>query len=125
MTSFVEQGPEVCAPRGLLRTRAIRWTVGQPRREGATIQGLARWLRTTGNTLWSRIQPVLAQAAGDPSRFDGVQVLGVDQHIWHRREPRRRGPKELTGIVDLTWSSHATAWVLDLVPGRSGKAYRD
>ena len=35
-----------------------------------------------------QVQPVLAQAAGDPSRFEGVQVLGVDEHIWHHLDPR-------------------------------------
>ncbi|MGP5626997.1 ISL3 family transposase, partial [Brachybacterium alimentarium] len=82
-------------------------------------------LGTTWNTLWTQVQPVLAQAAGDPSRFEGVQVLGVDEHIWHHRDPRRRGPKELTGMVDLTRGPHPTARLLDLVPGRSGSAYRD
>ena len=82
-------------------------------------------LGTTWNTLWSQVQPVLAQAAGDPSRFEGVQVIGVDEHIWHHRDPRRRGPKALTGMVDLTRGPHPTARLLDLVPGRSGKAYRD
>ncbi|MGP5838665.1 hypothetical protein ACTXPN_13985 [Brachybacterium alimentarium] len=80
VVSFAEQDPRVCAPRGLLSTRAIRWAVGQLRREGATIQGLARQLGTTWNTLWTQVQPVLAQAAGDPSRFEGVQVLGVAGH---------------------------------------------
>ena len=28
-----------------------------------------------------QVQPVLAQTAGDPSRFEGVQVLSVDEHI--------------------------------------------
>ena len=28
-----------------------------------------------------QVQPVLTQAAGDPSRFEGVQVLSVDEHI--------------------------------------------
>lgn len=31
----------------------IRWAIGQLRAEGATIQGLARQLGTTWNTLWS------------------------------------------------------------------------
>ena len=125
MATFVEQNPELCAPRGLLSTRAIRWAIGQLRREGATIQGLARQLGTTWNTLWSQVQPVLTMAANDPVRFENVQVLGVDEHIWHHRDPRRRGPKELTGMVDLTREPHPTARLLDLVPGRSGKAYRD
>ena len=125
VVSFVEQDPAVCAPRGLLSTSAIRWAIGRLRREGATIQGLARQLGTTWNTLWSQVQPVLTMAANDPVRFENVQVLGVDEHIWHHRDPRRRGPKELTGMVDLTREPHPTARLLDLVPGRSGKAYRD
>jgi len=38
-----------------------------------------------------------------------------------------RGPKELTGMVDLTRDAHGRvrARLLDLVPGRSGKAYAD
>ena len=125
VATFVEQNPNVCAARGLLSTRAIRWAIGQLRREGATIQGLARQLGTTWNTLWSQIRPVLIAAANDPSRFEGVQILGVDEHVWHHRNPRRRGPKELTGMVDLTHGPHPTARLLDLVPGRSGNAYRD
>ena len=106
VTTFVEQNPQVCAPRGLLSTRAIRWAIGQLCREGATIQGLARQLGTTWNTLWSQVRPVLIEAANDPSRFEDVQVLGVDEHVWHHRDPRRRGPKELTGMVDLTRGPH-------------------
>lgn len=36
VVSFLEQNPAVCASRGLLTTRAIRWAIGQLRREGAT-----------------------------------------------------------------------------------------
>ena len=125
MTTFVEQNPQACAPRGLLSTRAICWAISQLRREGATIQGLALQLGTTWNTLWSQVRPVLIEAANAPSRFEDVQVLGVDEHVWHHRDPRRCGPKELTGMVDLTRGPHPTARLLDLVPGRSGKAYRD
>ena len=32
--------------------------------------------------------------------FAGVRVLGVDEHVWHHQGRRRRGPRELTGIVD-------------------------
>jgi len=122
---FLEQDPRICAARTRLSTRAIRWAISQLRSEAATIQGLARQLGTTWNTLWSQIQPLLTRAVGDPSRFEDVQIIGVDEHIWHHRDPRRRGPKELTGMVDLIRSSHPTAKLLDLVPGRSGKASRD
>nr|WP_306469884.1 transposase [Georgenia satyanarayanai] len=53
--------------------------------------------------------------------------LGVDEHIWHHVDPRRRGAKELTGMVDLTRDAQGKirARLLDLVPGRSKKAYAD
>ncbi|MFC5424815.1 ISL3 family transposase, partial [Brevibacterium otitidis] len=87
--------------------------------------GLARQLGTTWNTLWSQIRPVLNTAADDPARFDGVEVLGVDEHVWHHTDPRWRGPKELTGMVDLSRHQHPTARLLDLVPGRSATVYKD
>ena len=53
--------------------------------------------------------------------------LGVDEHIWHHGDVRERGPKELTGMVDLTrdQAGRVHARLLDLVPGRSKKAYTD
>ena len=52
--------------------------------------------------------------------------MGVDEHVWHHQDRRRRGPRELTGIVDLTREKeHPTARLLDLVPGRSGTVYKN
>lgn len=46
--------------------------------------------------------------------------------VWHHQDRRRRGPCELTGIVDLTrGEDHPTAHLLDLVPGRSGTVYKN
>jgi hypothetical protein len=80
---------------------------------------------TTWKTLWRAIRPVLEGLAGDEARFAGVRTLGVDEHVWHHVDPRKRGPKELTGMVDLTRDEDGVthARLLDLVPGRSGKAY--
>ena len=100
--TFLEHSEKVCAPRARLGVRAIRWAIRQLRFEGATIAGLARQLATTWNTVWSHIKPCLQAASDDPARFAGVQVLGVDEHVWHHQDRRRRGPRELTGIVDLT-----------------------
>ena len=124
--TFLEHDERVCAPRARLRTRAIRWAIRQLRFEGATIAGLARQLATTWNTVWSHIKPCLQAASDDPTRFAGVQVLGVDEHVWHHQDRRRRGPRELTGIVDLTrGKDHPTARLLDLVPGRSGTVHEN
>ena len=124
--TFLEHDERVCAPRARLGVRAIRWAIRQLRFEGATISGLARQLGTTWNTVWSHIKPCLQAASDDPARFAGVRVLGVDEHVWHHQDRRRRGPRELTGIVDLTrGKEHPTARLLDLVPGRSGTVYKN
>jgi len=53
-------------------------------------------------------------------------VLGVDEHVWHHQDRRHRGPRELTGIVDLTrGGDHPTARLVDLVPGRSGTMHEN
>jgi hypothetical protein len=105
----------------------VAWAVGQLRREHATIAGLARRLAVSWWALWRAIKPVLEDLAGDESRFTGVTSLGVDEHIWHHGDRRVRGPKELTGMVDLTRddAGRVHARLLDLVPGRSKKAYAD
>ena len=110
-----------------MTVRACWWAIGQLRAEHASIGGLARQLGTTWRTAWRSIEPLLQVMADDPSRFDDVTSLGVDEHLWHHVDERRRGPRALTGMVDLTRDQHGhvRARLLDLVPGRSGKAYTD
>ncbi|MGE9808155.1 ISL3 family transposase [Janibacter sp. G1551] len=130
---FTEQDPDVAAPRALLTRRACWWAINQIRREHASIRGIARQLGTTWNTVWTSIEPLLQDMADDESRFAGVKRLGVDEHVWHHVsefpiEDGGRGPKLLTGMVDLTpdpETGKPKARLLDLVPGRSGKAYSD
>ena len=125
--TFAEQVPVLVAERGCLTVRSVTWAIGQLRREHATIAGLARRLGVGWATLWRAVKPELERLAGDESRFAGVTSLGVDEHIWHHRDPRTRGPKELTGMVDLTRDQHGRthARLLDLFPARSRKAYSD
>ena len=123
---FTEQDEQIAKPRAMLTTRACRWATEQVRREHASIAGLARQLATTWRTVWTSIEPILQRAAADESRFAGVTTLGVDEHLWHHVSPRKRGPKELTGMVDLTRDKdgRVRARLLDLVPGRSGTVYK-
>lgn len=125
--TFVEQDEQVAAPRALLTTRAVAWAVQQIRREHASIAGLARQLGLAWKTVWRAVRVRLEQLAADPARFDGVAMLGVDEHVWHHVDQRKRGPKMLTGMVDLTRDEHGRvrARLLDLVPGRSGTVYGD
>ncbi len=78
------------------------------------------------HTVWDAIRPLLAELADDPARLDGVEVLGVDEHLWLHTPKAGNGPKELTGVVDPTWhDGRPQARLLDLVSGRSGKAYAE
>jgi transposase len=129
--AFTEQHEDLAAPRALLTTRARWWAVNQLRREHASVSGLARQLGTTWRTVWRSIKPLLEAMAADETRFEGVTTLGVDEHVWHHVSTKPlydggRGPKELTGMVDLTRNQQGKvkARLLDLVPGRSGAAYK-
>ena len=130
--SFTEQHPDLAGSRALLTTRACWWAIGQLRREHASVAGIARQLGTTWRTVWRSIKPLLEAMADDETRFSGVSTLGVDEHVWHHVSTRPvdqggRGPKELTGMVDLTRDAKGKtrARLLDLVPGRSGAAYSE
>src|SRR3990170_1029344 len=59
----------------------------------------------------------------DPHRFDDVQVIGVDEHVWRHT---RRGDKYVTVIIDLTPIRDGTgpARLLDMVEGRSKQAFK-
>ncbi|MGH8939060.1 MAG: ISL3 family transposase, partial [Actinomycetes bacterium] len=130
--SVTEQDDRIARPGALLTTRACWWAIRQLRREHSSVAGLARQLGTTWRTLWRAIAPLLQQMADDEGRFAGVSALGVDEHVWHHVstkpiEDGGRGPKELTGMVDLSRDSKGKtrARLLDLVPGRSGAAYAE
>ena len=58
----------------------------------------------------------------DPGRFDGVHVVGLDEHVWRHT---RRGDKFVTVIIDLTAVRDGTgpARLLDMVEGRSKQAF--
>jgi transposase len=106
-----EQHDGLARPRALLTVRACWWPIAQIRREHASVAGLARQLGTSWRTVWRSIKPLLDQMAADPTRFDNVEVLGVDEHVWHHVSTKPvdqggRRPKELTGMVDLSRDQH-------------------
>jgi hypothetical protein len=59
----------------------------------------------------------------DPARFDGVAVLGVDEHVWRHT---RFGDKYVTVIIDLTpvRDGAGPARLLDMIPGRSKAVFK-
>ena len=64
-----------------------------------------------------------AMLLDDPHRFDGVEVLGVDEHVWRHT---RWGDRYVTVIIDLTPVRDATgpARLLDMAPGQSKKVFK-
>ncbi len=79
--SFVEQDERISAPRAKLTRRACWWAIEQLRREHASVNGIRRQLGTGWRTVWESIKPLLDKADKDPSRFDAVKILGVDEHV--------------------------------------------
>ena len=117
---------ELARPRAKLTTRAAWWAISCIQRDTASVASVARRLGVDWHTVWEAIKPLLAELADDPDRLAGVDTVGVDEHIWHHQPRPGKGPKEQTGIVDLTRrNGRPQARLLDLVPGRSGKAYAD
>ena len=111
-------------PRAKLSRRALRWAL-----EGLVVahlsvariaEGLAVSWDTANNAVLAEGQRVLI---ADPDRFDGVKVLGVDEHVWRHT---RRGDKYVTVIIDLTGIRDGTgpARLLDMVEGRSKQAFK-
>ena len=117
---------DLAGQRSKLTTRAAWWAISAIQRDTASVAAVARRLGVDWHTVWDAIKPLLAELADDPARLLGIDTLGVDEHIWHHRPRPGKPPKELTGIVDLTrHNGRPKARLLDLVPGRSGKAYAD
>ena len=102
MVTFLEHDERVCAPGRVWGCgRSAGRSVSCASREPPLQDWLDNWqLR---GIPCGPISSRLSQATSDdPARFAGVRVLGADEHVWHHQDRRRRGPRELTGIVDLT-----------------------
>jgi transposase len=106
-------------PRGRLSRRALTWAL-----IGLVIGHLpvSQIARALGVSWATANDAVLAEGRrvliSDPARFEGVRVLGVDEHVWRHT---RKGDKYVTVIIDLTPVADRTgpARLLDMVEGRS------
>lgn len=104
--------------------RALRWALEALVCQHLTVariaEGLAVSWNTANNAVLAEGQQVLI---ADPARFDGVRVIGVDEHVWRHT---RRGDKYVTVIIDLTPVRDKTgpARLLDIVQGRSKHAFQ-
>ena len=111
-------------PRSKLSRGALAWALRGLVVAHLSVARIAEGLAVSWHTA---NQAVLAEGhrvlIDDPHRFDGVAVIGVDEHVWRHT---RRGDKYVTVIIDLTPIRDATgpARLLDMVPGRSKQAFK-
>ncbi len=87
-------------PRAKLSRRGLRWALEGIVCQHLTVARVAEGLAVSWNTA---NDAVLAEGKrvliDDPGRFDGVKVIGVNEHVWRHT---RRGDKYATVIIDLT-----------------------
>jgi len=111
-------------PRAKLSRRALRWAleaiVVQHLTVARVAEGLAVAWDTANDAVLAEGKRVLID---DAARFDGVAVIGVDEHVWRHT---RKGDKYVTVVIDLTGIRDGTgsARLLDMVEGRSKQAFQ-
>jgi len=111
-------------PRAKVSRRGLRWALEGLVVQHLTVARIAEGLAVSWDTANSA---VLAEGKrvliDDPTRLDGVRVLGVDEHAWRHT---RKGDKYVTVIIDLTPIRDNTgpARLLDMVEGRSKQVFK-
>ena len=111
-------------PRAKLSRRALRWALEGLVVQHLTVARIAEGLGVSWNTANTAVlaegRRVLIE---DPNRFEGVKVIGVDEHVWRHT---RRGDKYVTVIIDLTpiRDRIGPSRLLDMVEGRSKAAFK-
>ena len=111
-------------PRARLTRGGLRWASTALVCQHLTVARIAKSLGVSWHTA---NDAVLAEGrrvlTSDPHRFEGVKVIGVDEHVWRRT---RRGDRYVTVIIDLTPVRDRTspAWLLDMVEGRSKLVFK-
>ena len=111
-------------PRAKLSRAAVRWALTGLVVHHLTVARIAQALGVSWNTANTA---VLAEGEhsliNDPTRCEGVRVIGVDEHVW-RHTPY--GDKFVTVILDLTpiRDRSGPSRLLDMVPGRSKKVFK-
>ena len=111
-------------PRARLTRSAVKWGLRALGLESMSVSRAAQALGVTWHTANTAIlASAQATLLDDPHRFDGVEVLGVDEHVWRHT---KRGDKYVTVIIDLTPVRDGTgpARLLDVAPGRSKKVLK-
>jgi transposase len=124
---FCHDSGRLARPRAKTTRRCTRFVLRRLMIDRTTVAAVARELGVS----WDTVNDIAVQATGtivaaDAGRFEGVTVIGVDEHRWaHTRHADGGG--YVTVITDLTdvVAGQGPARLLDLVPGRSAAVFSD
>jgi len=111
-------------PRARISRAGLRWALEGIVCQHLTMSRVAEGLGVSWNTA---NQAVLDEGRrvliADPTRFDTVRVIGVDEHVWRHT---RKGDKYVTVVIDLTPVRDGTgpARLLDMTEGRSKHVFK-
>ena len=115
---------QAAQPRAKLSHSAVRWALTGLVIHHLTVPRISQALAVSWNTANTAVlgegQRLLIN---DPTRFDGVRVIGVDEHVW-RHTPHQ--DRYVTVILDLTpiRDRSGPSRLLDMVPGRSKQVFK-
>ena len=111
-------------PRAKLTRGGLRWALTAIVCQHLTVARVAEALGVAWNTANDAVLTEGRRVLmADLARFDGVRVIGVDEHVWRHN---RKDGKYVTVIIDLTGIRDGTgpARLLDMVEGRSKQAFK-
>jgi transposase len=112
---------KAAAPRAKISRGGIGWALTTIVVDHLTVSRAAAGLGVSWHTA------ILAEGKrrliDDPTRFDGVTTISVDEHVWRHT---RFGDKYVTVIIDLTpvREKSGPARLLDMVEGRSKQVFK-
>ncbi|KHJ73363.1 ISL3 family transposase, partial [Rhodococcus sp. Chr-9] len=126
-TIFQQRMPELAEPRAKTTRRCTRWILQRLAIDRTSVSAVAKALGLGWDLVNDlAISKIRTMVYDQPGHFDGVRVLGVDEHKW--KHVRGDGSSAfVTVLVDLTpvVDGIGPARLLDMVPGRSAKVLTD
>jgi transposase len=111
-------------PRAKISRGGLRWALAALVCQHLTVARIAEALDVSWNCANTAVLDEGRRVLiADPTRFDGVSVIGVDEHVWRHT---RYGDRYVTVIIDLTpiRDGCGPARLLDMVEGRSKHAFK-
>jgi hypothetical protein len=83
--------PSAPVSRAKLTTRAVGWATDALQRFDTSVSALAHQLGVSWHTIWDAVRAEAARRIAATDRLQGVDALGVDEHVWSHTGPPGTG----------------------------------